>query len=136
MRFFLLSKVDGSAAVSLGFADDFKEGYWDQPPGGRDKGIARLVPIWVVLPANNVEKISLAEGQFLSIPWFGLVIVERLDDLYAFERRLININRGKEGVGKQWDGPKEGGNKEGREVNAETYRKQQKGWRTEGKGKG
>lgn len=81
MRFFLLSKVDGSAAVSLGFADDFKEGYWDQPPGGRDKGIARLVPIWVVLPANNVEKISLAEGQFLSIPWFGLVIVERLDDL-------------------------------------------------------
>ena len=85
MRFLFLAQVDGSAAVSLGFADNFEKGHGNQPPGGRDKGIARFVPVRVVFPADNVEEIALAKCQFLGVPWFGLIIVESLDDLYAFD---------------------------------------------------
>lgn len=83
MGFFFLSEVDRCDTVSLRFADDFEEGYRNQPPSGRDKGIARFVPVQVVLSADNVEEISLAEAQFLRVAWFGLVVVKRLYYLYA-----------------------------------------------------
>ena len=76
-------KVHRSGAVSLVFANHFKEGYWNQPPSTRDKRIARFVPVQIVLPADNVKEVSLAEGEFLRVPGLRLVVVERFDDLRA-----------------------------------------------------
>lgn len=83
MRLFLLMMVHRSGAVSLVFANHFKEGHGNQPPRTRDERIARFVPVQVVLPADNVKEVSLAEGEFLRVPGFRLVIVERFDNLRA-----------------------------------------------------
>lgn len=63
------------------FADDLEEGDGDEPSGSRDEWIARLVPVTVVLAADNVEEVALAEGQFLGVARFWLVVVESFDHL-------------------------------------------------------
>ncbi|GKZ21413.1 hypothetical protein AbraCBS73388_007098 [Aspergillus brasiliensis] len=75
--------VHRPGAVSLVFANHFKEGHGNQPPRTRDERIARFVPVQIVLPADNVKEVSLAEGEFLRVSGFRLVIVERFDDLRA-----------------------------------------------------
>ena len=68
-------------AVSLVLADDLEKRYGHQPPGTRDERVAGFVPVEVVLPADDVKKVPLAEGQFLRVLGVGLVIVEGFDNL-------------------------------------------------------
>jgi hypothetical protein len=74
-------KINRPATISFVLADDLKKGDRHQPPGTRDEGIARFVPVQVVLPADNVEEVALAERQFLRVPGFWLVVVESFDHL-------------------------------------------------------
>ena len=71
----------GAGTVSLGFADNFEKRHGHQPPGTRDEGITGFVPVAVVLPADDVKEVSLAESEFLGIGVVGLVVVEGFDDL-------------------------------------------------------
>lgn len=79
MGFFL--EIDRATAVSFGLADDLEKGDGDQTPGAGDERIAGFVPVGVVFSADDVEEITLAEGQFLQISGVGMVVVESLDDL-------------------------------------------------------
>jgi hypothetical protein len=54
-------KIDRPATISFVLADDLKKGDRYQPPGTRDERIARFVPVQIVLPADNVEEVALAE---------------------------------------------------------------------------
>lgn len=88
MGFFGLIGGGGRARASreaLRLADDLEEGDGDQAPGGGDQGIAGLVPVGVVLPADDVEEVALAEGQFGG-GGGRLVVVEGLDDLEGVSR--------------------------------------------------
>ena len=76
-----MKQVDRPATISFVLADDLEKGNGHQPPGTRDERIARFVPIQIVLPADNLEEVSLAEGQFLRISGFWLVVVEGFDHL-------------------------------------------------------
>lgn len=71
----------GAGTVSLVLADDFEKRDGHQPPGTRDERITGFVPVAVVLPADDVKKVSLAESEFLGIRVVGLVVVEGFDDL-------------------------------------------------------
>jgi hypothetical protein len=77
-----LMKVDCPATVALVFADNLEKGHGNQPPCTRDEGIASFVPVEIVLPADDVKEVALAEGQFLGVSVFGLVVVEGFDDLF------------------------------------------------------
>lgn len=68
-------------AVSLVLADDLEKRYGHQPPGTRDERVAGFVPVEIALPADDVKKVSLAEGQFLGAFGVWLIIVEGFDDL-------------------------------------------------------
>lgn len=75
-------------AVSVVFANDFEKGHGHQPPGGRDKRIAGFVPVEVVLPADDVKEIALAEGEFGGVGGVGVVVVECFDDLEKENKRM------------------------------------------------
>jgi hypothetical protein len=81
-----LMKVDCPATVALVFADNLEKGHGNQPPCTRDEGIASFVPVEIVLPADDVKEVALAEGQFLGVSVFGLVVVEGFDDLWGSAR--------------------------------------------------
>lgn len=66
---------------SVVFADDLEKRHGYQPPGTRDERITGFVPVAVVLPADDVKKVTLAESEFLGIEVVGLVVVEGFDDL-------------------------------------------------------
>lgn len=70
-----------AATVSAGFANDLEKGDRHQPPRTRDERVAGFVPIRIVLPADDVKEVTLAEGQFLGVLGVGVVVVEGLDDL-------------------------------------------------------
>lgn len=76
----VLGQVAGTPTIPLVFADNLKKGDGHKPPSTRDQRIARFVPIRIVLPADNVKEISLAECQFLRDP-LRLVVVKRFDYL-------------------------------------------------------
>lgn len=86
----------GTPTIPLVFADNLKKGDGHKPPSTRDQRIARFVPIRIVLPADNVEEISLAECQFLRGPRLRLVVVKRFD--YLWEMRSATA-KNKSGVG-------------------------------------
>lgn len=77
----VLGQVAGTPTIPLVFADNLKKGDGHKPPRTRDQRIARFVPIRIVLPADNVKEISLAECQFLRGPRLWLVVVERFNYL-------------------------------------------------------
>lgn len=72
--------IGGIPTVSFVFSNDFEERNRDETAGVRDERIAGLVPVGIVLPADHVEEITLAEGQFLRV-WFGRIVVEGFDHL-------------------------------------------------------
>lgn len=86
-----------TAAVSAGFANNLEEGDGYQPPGTRDKRVAGFVPILVVLPADDVKEVSLAERQFLRVLRIGVVVVEGFDDLESIDISLMSTVTQKRG---------------------------------------
>lgn len=73
-------QIDGAPTIPFVFADDFEERDGDEAAGVRDERIAGFVPVGVVLSADHVEEIALAEGQFLGVG-LGGVVVESFDHL-------------------------------------------------------
>ncbi|EFE38731.1 hypothetical protein TRV_06605 [Trichophyton verrucosum HKI 0517] len=70
-------RVDGVSAVPLVLADDLEEGDGDEAAGVGEERVAGLVPVLVVLSADDVEEVSLAEGELLSVLGRRLVVVQR-----------------------------------------------------------
>lgn len=79
----------GLGAVALGAAEHLEIGDGDQAAGVGQGGIAGLVPVGVVLAADDVEKIALGKGQDLHAclgealdqGLVGLVVIVGSDDL-------------------------------------------------------
>lgn len=88
----LFMQIDGTPTIPfpLVFADDLEEGDGNETPGTRDEWIARLVPVAVVLSADNVEEVALAEGQFLRVARLWLVVVESFDHLRGLRSAIIS----------------------------------------------
>ena len=82
----LFVQVHGTPTIPFGFADDLKEGDGHEPSGTRDERIAGLVPVGIVLSTDHVEKVSLAEAEFLGGARLWCIIVEGFDDLCATTR--------------------------------------------------
>lgn len=70
-------RVDRVSAVPLVLADDLEEGDWDEAAGVGEERVAGLVPVLVVLSADDVEEVSLAERELLSVLGRRLVVVQR-----------------------------------------------------------
>lgn len=73
-----------TAAVSAGLANNLEKRHRHQPPGTRDERVAGFVPIRIVLPADDVKEVSLAERQFLGVMRIGMMIVKGFNDLENF----------------------------------------------------
>ena len=83
-----------TAAVSAGFANNLEKRHRHQPPRTRDERVAGFVPIRVVLPADDVKEVSLAERQFLRVIRIGMMIVKGFNDLVQ-KKKKINIKKNK-----------------------------------------
>jgi hypothetical protein len=68
------------SALSLLFGNDLEEGDGDEASGRWNERIASLVPLGVVLAAQDMEEVAFVKCQLLTILVLGLVVVESLDD--------------------------------------------------------
>lgn len=69
------------STVSLCPAECLEEGDRDEAPGVRERGVACLVPVGVVLSADDVEEVTSGEAELLAR--LGFVVVQRADDLQS-----------------------------------------------------
>lgn len=67
-------------AAALGLANRLEVIHGYKTSGVGQRRIARLVPVGIILAADDVEEVAFGEGQFLA--GLGLIVVERADDLH------------------------------------------------------
>lgn len=78
-----------TAAVSASFANNLEKRHRHQPPGTRDERVAGFVPIRIVLPADDVKEVPLAERQFLGVMRIVMMIVKGFNDLVGEKRFFL-----------------------------------------------
>lgn len=80
-----------TAAVSASFANNLEKRHRHQPPGTRDERVAGFVPIRIVLPADDVKEVPLAERQFLGVMRIVMMIVKGFNDLVGKKKIFFLI---------------------------------------------
>ena len=110
----LLGLIDRTPTIAFVLADNLEEGNGHEAAGTGDERVAGLVPVVVVLTADDVKEVALAEGQFLGGADVGNVVVEGFDHLRAHKRSVsgnfakhpLDVGHAKEGGGRG-AGPRE-----------------------------
>lgn len=70
-------------ALPFGLANDLKVCHRHQSSGLRYKRVASLVPVWIILSADHMEKVAFLEAQLLRIVGIWSVGIKRFDHLWT-----------------------------------------------------
>ena len=80
-----------SAALSFCFSNDLEICHWNQTSGTGGEWVTGLVPVGVVLSADDMKEVALVEAQLVRVTGIWMVVVKRLDHLQKRTRWISTM---------------------------------------------
>lgn len=87
------------AEVTFVLSDDVEKGHGNEATGSGDQGITGLVPVGIVLAADDVEEVPLGEGEGVEVGGVRRVVVTGTNDLFGRENGSGGLGSDGEMVG-------------------------------------